>query len=154
MHKVCWNQGRLCWRYIKQFSFYLCISVLINWVPELYNVTLYDKKVTSFYWSHFLNSFVEIFNCRSVYFQYHFILSKILQFMHSSVCVSDFPWSKRVREVLNSVFKLNGFRPLQHETINATMSKEDVILIMPTGGGKSLCYQLPALLKSGNVKVV
>jgi len=74
--------------------------------------------------------------------------------MHIYSCFSDFPWSKRVREVLNSVFKLNGFRPLQQETINAVMSNEDVILIMPTGGGKSLCYQLPALLKSGNVKVV
>jgi superfamily II DNA helicase RecQ len=59
-----------------------------------------------------------------------------------------------VKEVLNLVFKLNEFRPLQHETINAAMSNEDVILIMPTGGGKSLCYQLPALLKCGNVKIV
>jgi superfamily II DNA helicase RecQ len=74
--------------------------------------------------------------------------------MYPNICFSDFPWSNRVREVLNSVFKLNGFRPLQHETINATMSNEDVILIMPTGGGKSLCYQLPALLRNGNVKVV
>ena len=74
--------------------------------------------------------------------------------MYPNVCFSDYPWSKRVREVLSLVFKLNGFRPLQHETINATMSNEDVILIMPTGGGKSLCYQLPALLKSGNEKVV
>jgi superfamily II DNA helicase RecQ len=59
-----------------------------------------------------------------------------------------------VKEVLNLIFKLNEFRPLQNETINAVMSNEDVILIMPTGGGKSLCYQLPALLKNGNVKIV
>jgi ATP-dependent DNA helicase Q1 len=59
-----------------------------------------------------------------------------------------------VREVLNSVFRLDEFRPLQHETINAVLSNEDVILIMPTGGGKSLCYQLPALVKNGNVQVV
>ncbi|PNF25033.1 ATP-dependent DNA helicase Q1 [Cryptotermes secundus] len=67
---------------------------------------------------------------------------------------TDFPWSKKVKEVLNLVFKLNEFRPLQHETINAAMSNEDVILIMPTGGGKSLCYQLPALLKCGVALVV
>jgi hypothetical protein len=58
MHKVCWNQGRLCWRYIKQFCFYSCMSVLVNWVPEIYDVTLYVKKVTGFYWSHFLSSFL------------------------------------------------------------------------------------------------
>jgi superfamily II DNA/RNA helicase len=69
-------------------------------------------------------------------------------------CFSDFPWSNKVKEVLNSVFKLDEFRPLQHETINAVLSNEDVILIMPTGGGKSLCYQLPALVKNGNVKMV
>ncbi|XP_021932039.1 ATP-dependent DNA helicase Q1-like isoform X2 [Zootermopsis nevadensis] len=67
---------------------------------------------------------------------------------------TDFPWSGKVTEVLNSVFKLDGFRPLQHETINAVLSNEDVILIMPTGGGKSLCYQLPALVKSGNVQAM
>ena len=147
---MCSNQGRLCWRYIKQFSFYSCISVLINWVPERYDVTLYDKKVTGFYWVAFCWNF----NCGSIYFQCHFILLKILQFMYPNVCFSDFPWSKRLRKVLSLVFKLNRFSPLQHETINATMSNEDVILIMPTGGGKSLCYQLPALLKSGNVKVL
>ncbi|KAJ9586228.1 hypothetical protein L9F63_020137 [Diploptera punctata] len=67
---------------------------------------------------------------------------------------TDFPWSRKVKEILKSIFKLDGFRQLQLETINATLSNEDVILIMPTGGGKSLCYQLPALVKPGMSIVV
>ncbi|XP_049482624.1 ATP-dependent DNA helicase Q1 [Panthera uncia] len=57
----------------------------------------------------------------------------------------DFPWSGKVKEVLQNVFKLQRFRLLQLETINVTMSGKEVFLVMPTGGGKSLCYQLPAL---------
>jgi ATP-dependent DNA helicase Q1 len=73
---------------------------------------------------------------------------------HTHAYFSDFPWSKKVKELLNSVFKLDEFRPLQLETINAALSNEDVLLIMPTGGGKSLCYQLPALVKNGNLKLI
>ena len=46
-----------------------------------------------------------------------------------------------------------NFRNKQLEVMNATMSKEDVFLVMPTGGGKSLCYQLPAVLSSGVIPV-
>lgn len=60
-----------------------------------------------------------------------------------------FEWSEEVHLILKSQFKLDSFRSLQSSTINATLSNEDVILIMPTGGGKSLCYQLPALIRPG-----
>ncbi|XP_054710692.1 LOW QUALITY PROTEIN: ATP-dependent DNA helicase Q1-like [Uloborus diversus] len=66
----------------------------------------------------------------------------------------DHPWSKKVDEVLKTVFKLNKFRPYQLSTINAVMSKHDCILLMPTGGGKSLCYQLPAMVLDGITLVV
>ncbi|XP_067138641.1 ATP-dependent DNA helicase Q1-like isoform X2 [Centruroides vittatus] len=61
---------------------------------------------------------------------------------------NDFPWSTKLLELLKSVFKINSLRPYQLSTMNATLSGQDCILIMPTGGGKSLCYQLTALVSS------
>lgn len=55
---------------------------------------------------------------------------------------------------LKETFKLNSFRPLQLETINVTLSNLDCMVIMPTGGGKSLCFQLPAVLDPGLTLVV
>ncbi|XP_045869367.1 ATP-dependent DNA helicase Q1 isoform X2 [Meles meles] len=66
----------------------------------------------------------------------------------------DFPWSGKVKDVLQNVFKLQKFRLLQLETINVTMSGKEVFLVMPTGGGKSLCYQLPALCSDGFTLVI
>ena len=57
-------------------------------------------------------------------------------------------------ECLRSPFKLDRFRPLQLETINVTLSKKDCLVVMPTGGGKSLCYQLPAVVDSGVTLVI
>lgn len=61
----------------------------------------------------------------------------------------DFPWYQNVQKILKTVFKLDTFRSQQLAAINITLSKHDAILIMPTGGGKSLCYQLPALIDHG-----
>ncbi|KAM9312999.1 ATP-dependent DNA helicase Q1 [Gastrophryne carolinensis] len=66
----------------------------------------------------------------------------------------DFSWSQKLREELRSSFRLETFRNLQLETINATMAGKDVFLIMPTGGGKSLCYQLPAVCSKGFTLVI
>lgn len=55
---------------------------------------------------------------------------------------------------LKQYFGYETFRPGQKEIINAVCHQQDVLAVMPTGGGKSLCYQLPALLKPGLAVVV
>ena len=57
-------------------------------------------------------------------------------------------------EVLNRVFGYQEFRPPQGEVIDCLLSGQDVLVLMPTGGGKSLCYQIPALVMPGVAVVV
>ena len=57
-------------------------------------------------------------------------------------------------EILEDYFGHKQFRPLQEEVIDAIVNGEDVLMILPTGGGKSLCYQLPTLLMDGVTVVV
>src|SRR5512133_656884 len=56
--------------------------------------------------------------------------------------------------LLKSVFGYDQFKPLQRNVIENVLNKRDTLAIMPTGGGKSLCYQLPALISSGLTVVV
>ena len=56
--------------------------------------------------------------------------------------------------VLRDVFGFDDFRPGQKDIVDAVTQGENVLAIMPTGGGKSLCYQLPALLRDGVTIVV
>lgn len=60
----------------------------------------------------------------------------------------------RVHGVLTSTFGFPSFRPLQEDIVEAILQGRDVFALMPTGGGKSLCYQLPALLLDGTTVVI
>lgn len=57
-------------------------------------------------------------------------------------------------EILENIFKHTEFRPFQEEIINHILQKQDALIVLPTGGGKSLCYQLPALIFEGVTVVV
>ena len=50
---------------------------------------------------------------------------------------------------LETVFGFPSFRPGQEEVVQAVLDGQDVLAVMPTGSGKSLCYQLPALVRPG-----
>ena len=62
--------------------------------------------------------------------------------------------SVKLEATLKDKFGLEAFRLGQKEIITSTLQKRDVLALMPTGGGKSLCYQLPALMDSGVTVVI
>ncbi len=57
--------------------------------------------------------------------------------------------SKNALEILNTIFGYSEFRLQQQEIIEKVISGQDAIVLMPTGGGKSLCYQIPAMVRDG-----
>ncbi len=60
----------------------------------------------------------------------------------------------RLYDTLRKVFGFRAFRPNQEQVVRAILANQDVFAVMPTGGGKSLCYQLPAVLLPGTCIVI
>jgi len=75
-----------------------------------------------------------------------------------SVALEDwsgrFSWDSQADDMRFNVFGISSYRSNQREIINSIMSGKDVLVIMAAGGGKSLCYQLPAVLRDGITLVV
>ncbi len=60
----------------------------------------------------------------------------------------------RARKLLSEAYGYSAFRGQQHDVIEAALAGRDCLVLMPTGGGKSLCYQLPSMLRDGTGIVI
>ncbi|MBP6455409.1 MAG: RecQ family ATP-dependent DNA helicase, partial [Chitinophagaceae bacterium] len=67
---------------------------------------------------------------------------------------STFNFLKTPQEILKKYWGFDVFRPLQEEIIHRVLEKKDALALLPTGGGKSLCYQIPALMQEGLCVVI
>ena len=61
---------------------------------------------------------------------------------------------QQAKDILKTTFGFEQFRPTQGKIIEALLQGEDTLVLMPTGGGKSLCYQIPALMREGTGIIV
>ena len=68
--------------------------------------------------------------------------------------IKDNIYNERKLELLQKYWGFNSFRTLQNEITDHVLQKKDILALLPTGGGKSLCYQLPAILMQGTCLVI
>ena len=61
---------------------------------------------------------------------------------------------KDINEILKDYWDYNTFRPLQKEIIQSVLEGKDTLALLPTGGGKSICYQVPAIAQEGITLVI
>jgi ATP-dependent DNA helicase RecQ len=59
-----------------------------------------------------------------------------------------------IHEILKQYWGYDNFRPLQEDIINSALAGNDTLALLPTGGGKSICFQVPAMAKDGLCLVI
>ena len=72
----------------------------------------------------------------------------------AKICAFSYKGTMELLSALKKHFGYDQFRPLQREIIEDALAGRDVFVLMPTGGGKSLCFQLPALMRDALTIVV
>ncbi|KAF8819288.1 ATP-dependent Dna helicase, RecQ family protein, partial [Cardiosporidium cionae] len=94
----------------------------------------------------------------SIMSQKESIQAQLMEILHRELSqdwsVETHSWSKQLREIMKDYFGLSVYRKNQLEVMNCLLSKNDALLIMPTGGGKSICFQVPALLRNCGLTLV
>ena len=68
--------------------------------------------------------------------------------------MTDYEGHSTPLDVLKDYWGYESFRPMQEEIIGTTLAGRDVLAILPTGGGKSVCFQVPGLIRGGLTLVV
>ena len=61
---------------------------------------------------------------------------------------------KKAKEILKQVFGYDEFRPYQEDIISSILNRKDTLAIIPTGGGKSICFQIPSMILDGITLVI
>ena len=74
--------------------------------------------------------------------------------VHLMTMATEIDYSARAHEVLKQFWGYDRFRPLQEDIILSVLEGRDTLALLPTGGGKSICFQVPALVKGGLCVVV
>ncbi|KLO09213.1 ATP-dependent DNA helicase [Schizopora paradoxa] len=82
------------------------------------------------------------------------VMRSVLKGRTTDYTKSDFEWTDELKRRMREVFSIPSFRLCQEGVCNANMDGRDIVCVMPTGGGKSLTYQLPALLNPGCTLVI
>ncbi|MEW6212503.1 MAG: ATP-dependent DNA helicase RecQ [Acidobacteriota bacterium] len=97
------------------------------------------------------SDFIEYALCGVLFFKFNSRTDPDRLSITEVVSVSDF---NKARDALQKFFGFTDFREGQADVIETVLAGQDAVVVMPTGGGKSLCYQLPALIRDGVTMVV